>query len=385
MSHTPAEAEAARPRAEWARARRVVVKIGSALVVDRATGQLKATWLNSLADDIAAMVQASKEVVLVSSGAIAFGRGTLGLPKGPLKLEESQAAAAVGQISLAHAYQSLFQSRGLATAQVLLTLSDTEERRRYLNARSTMATLLRLKAVPVVNENDTVATSEIRYGDNDRLAARVASMMSADCLVLLSDVDGLYTGPPVSDPSARLVPEVKEITPEIEAMAGDAGTELSRGGMVTKIAAAQIAMRAGTSMVIASGKRLHPLRTLEEGGRCTWFLAGSDPVAARKRWIAGTLEPKGVLVIDEGAVTALLGGRSLLPAGVRQVIGAFDRGDAVILRSTDGRDIGRGLTAYARADAERIMGRKSADLAAILGYEGRAEIVHRDDMALARP
>ena len=385
MSHTPAEAEAARPRAEWARARRVVVKIGSALVVDRATGQLKATWLNSLADDIAAMVQASKEVVLVSSGAIAFGRGTLGLPKGPLKLEESQAAAAVGQISLAHAYQSLFQSRGLATAQVLLTLSDTEERRRYLNARSTMATLLRLKAVPVVNENDTVATSEIRYGDNDRLAARVASMMSADCLVLLSDVDGLYTGPPVSDPSARLVPEVKEITPEIEAMAGDAGTELSRGGMVTKIAAAQIAMRAGTSMVIASGKRLHPLRTLEEGGRCTWFLAGSDPVAARKRWIAGTLEPKGVLVIDEGAVTALLGGRSLLPAGVRQVIGAFDRGDAVILRATDGRDIGRGLTAYARADAERIMGRKSADLAAILGYEGRAEIVHRDDMALARP
>jgi glutamate 5-kinase len=371
-------------RPEWQKARRIVVKIGSALIVDRATGRLKATWLNALADDIAGLAGEGREVILVSSGAIAFGRGLLGLPKGALKLEESQAAAAAGQISLAHAYQSLFKERGLAAAQVLLTLGDTEERRRYLNARHTIGTLLRLKAVPVVNENDTVATSEIRYGDNDRLAARVASMMSADVLVLLSDIDGLYTAPPAMDPSAKLVPEVRSITPGIEAMAGDAGSELSRGGMVTKIAAARIATEAGTHMLITSGKVLHPIRAISEGATGTWFLAPSDPVAARKRWIAGTLEPRGALVIDSGAAAALAQGRSLLPAGVRAVEGEFDRGDAVRIRTEDGRVLGRGLSAYARKDVERIMGRKSSEIAALLGYEGRAEVVHRDDMALAR-
>ena len=365
--------------------RRIVVKIGSALLVDRATGALNSAWLNSLGDDIAALAAAGKELILVSSGAIALGRGALNLPKGPLKLEDSQAAAAVGQISLAHAYQDLFRARNLAAAQILLTLGDTEERRRYLNARSTIETLLRLKAIPVVNENDTVATSEIRYGDNDRLAARVASMCSADCLVLLSDIDGLYTAPPATNPNARFVPEVREITPEIEAMAGDAGTELSRGGMKTKVAAAKIATGGGAHMVIALGKVLHPLAALSDPKtRATWFLAPSDPIAARKRWIAGTLEPRGVLIIDAGAAAALEAGKSLLPAGVRKVEGDFDRGDAVVIRSADGRDLGRGLSAYARADAEKIIGKKSAEIAGLVGYEGRPEIVHRDDMALAR-
>ena len=372
-------------RPEWTAARRIVVKIGSALLVDRVTGALKSTWLNSLGDDIAALVRDGKEIILVSSGAIAFGRGALGLPKGPLKLDESQAAAACGQISLAHAYQDLFRARGLVAAQVLLTLGDTEERRRYLNARSTVETLLRLKAVPVVNENDTVATSEIRYGDNDRLAARVASMCSADCLVLLSDIDGLYTAPPAENQNAAFVHVVRDITPAIDAMAGEAGTELSRGGMVTKVAAARIATGGGAHMVIALGKVLHPLAALSAPDkRATWFIAPSDPVAARKRWIAGTLEPRGVLVIDAGAAAALEAGKSLLPAGVRRVEGAFDRGDAVVIRSVDGRDLGRGLSAYARADAERIAGKKSSEIAALLGYEGRAEIVHRDDMALVR-
>ena len=369
----------------FATSRRIVVKIGSALLVDRATGALNSAWLNSLGDDIAALAGQGKEIILVSSGAIALGRGTLGLPKVPLKLEESQAAAAVGQISLAHAYQDLFRARNLVAAQILLTLGDTEERRRYLNARSTIETLLRLKAIPVVNENDTVATSEIRYGDNDRLAARVASMASADCLVLLSDIDGLYTAPPATNPDAQFVPIVKEITPEIEAMAGDAGTELSKGGMVTKIAAAKIATGGGADMVIALGKVLHPLAALSDPAtRATWFLAPSDPVAARKRWIGGTLEPRGVLVLDAGAVAALEAGKSLLPAGVKRVEDNFERGDAVIIRAPDGRDLGRGLTAYGRADAERIVGRKSAEIAGLLGYEGRAEIVHRDDMALVR-
>ncbi|MEZ5774578.1 MAG: glutamate 5-kinase [Hyphomicrobiaceae bacterium] len=371
-------------RKEWARSRRLVVKIGSALLVERASGRIKGTWLSSLADDVADLVAEGREVILVSSGAIALGRRLLGLQPGALKLEESQAAAAVGQISLAQAYQSLFRERGLNAAQLLLTLGDTEERRRYLNARQTIDTLIRLKAVPVVNENDTVATSEIRYGDNDRLAARVASMASANCLVLLSDIDGLYTAPPQIDPDARFVPEVGEITPEIEAMAGDAGTELSRGGMVTKIAAARIATGAGAHMVIASGKVLHPLKAIAAGGRATWFIAKSDPLAARKRWIAGTLEPRGVLVIDQGAEGALKGGRSLLPAGVKRIEGQFDRGDAVMIRGEDGRELGRGISAYGQADAVRIIGRKSQEIAAILGYEGRAEIVHRDDLALTR-
>jgi glutamate 5-kinase len=370
-------------RREWTNAKRIVVKIGSSLLVDTASGTLKADWLGALADDIAALRREGREIIVVSSGAIALGRNALKLPKGALKLEDSQAAAAVGQIDLAHAYEDAFRIRGLVAAQVLLTLGDTEERRRYLNARSTMTTLIRLGAVPVVNENDTVATSEIRYGDNDRLAARVASMMSANCLVLLSDVDGFYTAPPGSRADARRLDEVREITPAIEAMAGDAGSELSRGGMVTKIEAAKIAVQGGTHMAIASGKVMHPLRALAAGGG-TWFLAGSDPVTARKRWIAGTLEPKGSVIVDGGAAAALAAGKSLLPAGVMRVEGHFERGDAVVIRNGDGAEIGRGLTAYDHADAKAIIGRKSSEIAGVLGYLGRPELIHRDDMTLKR-
>ena len=373
---------AARP--EWTQAKRVVVKIGSALLADRETGELKGAWLASLMDDVARLAKEGKDVVIVSSGAVALGRRKLGLPKGPLGLEQSQAAAAVGQISLAHAYQELARAHGLTAAQILLTLGDTEQRRRYLNARHTIETLLGLKAIPVVNENDTVATAEIRYGDNDRLSARVASMVSADCLVLLSDVDGLYTAPPGEDPAARHIPLVTEITPEIEAMAGDAGTELSKGGMKTKIEAAKIALAGGTSMVITSGKVANPLQGIADGAPCTWFLAPSDPLTARKRWIAGALEPRGSLAVDAGAERALLSGKSLLPAGVKRILGDFDRGDAVIIRAPDGRELGRGLVAYAKADAERIIGRRSGEIAAILGFDFGPELVHRNDMALNR-
>ena len=371
-------------RPEWAKARRIVVKIGSALLTDRATGHIKTEWLNSLMDDVAELVKAGKQVVLVSSGAVALGRHALKLPKGPLELEQSQAAAAVGQISLAHAYQDLASARGLTAAQILLTLGDTEERRRYLNARNTIEVLLALKAVPVVNENDTVATAEIRYGDNDRLSARVASMVTADCLVLLSDVDGLYTAPPSEDPSAQHIPLVTNVTPDIEAMAGDAGTELSKGGMKTKIEAAKIVLSAGTDMVITSGKIPHPLRAIKEGARVTWFIANSDPVTAKKRWISGQLVPNGQVFLDAGAEKALLSGKSLLPAGVTRIEGSFDRGEAVIIRSADGRELGRGLVAYAADDARRIIGKRSSEIAAILGFEGRSTLIHRDDMALAR-
>lgn len=382
----PSEAElpAVKPRQEWRDARCIVVKIGSALLTDQQTGRLKAEWLASLIEDIAALRGEGRDVVLVSSGAIALGRHALKLPKGSLELEESQAAAAVGQISLAHAYQELANSHGLTAAQILLTLGDTEERRRYLNARNTLQTLLQLGAVPVVNENDTVATNEIRYGDNDRLSARVASMVSADCLVLLSDVDGLYTAPPGSSSDARRLDIVTEITREIEAMAGDAGTELSKGGMKTKIEAAKITRAAGCHLVIASGKGDHPLRQLSEGGPYTWFLAPSDPVTAKKRWISGQLEARGEVVIDAGAERALIRGKSLLPAGVIRVVGDFDRGDCVIIRSEDGHELGRGLIAYARGDAERIIGKKTSEITAILGYLGRDELLHRDDMSLHR-
>lgn len=371
-------------RPEWRKAKRIVVKIGSALLADRATGQLKAAWLNSLMDDVAELAKAGKDVVLVSSGSIALGRHTLGLPKGALELEQSQAAAAVGQISLAHAYQELANARGLTAAQILLTLGDTEERRRYLNARRTIEVLLSLKAIPVVNENDTVATTEIRYGDNDRLSARVASMVSADCLVLLSDIDGLYTAPPNENPNATHIPFVTEITPEIEAMAGDAGTELSKGGMKTKVEAGKIALGAGTNMVITTGKIMHPLRAIADGAKVTWFLAKSDPVTAKKRWLAGQLVPAGQVFLDAGAEKALLSGKSLLPAGVSRIEGHFDRGDAVVIRSAAGVELGRGLIAYASEEAQRIIGKKSSEIAAILGYEGQDTLIHRDDMALNR-
>jgi glutamate 5-kinase len=371
-------------RSEWANAKRIVVKIGSSLLVDGPTGTLKADWLAALADDIAALRAAGKDVIVVSSGAIALGRNVLKLPKGALKLEDSQAAASVGQIDLAHAYEEAFRARSLVAAQVLLTLGDTEERRRYLNARNTMTTLLKLGAVPVVNENDTVATTEIRYGDNDRLAARVASMMSADCLVLLSDVDGLYTAPPGAGVNARRLEEVTDITPEIEAMAGDVGSELSKGGMVTKIEAAKIAVAAGTHMVIASGRVMHALEPLGRRGTGTWFIARQDPVTSRKRWIAGTLEPRGALTVDQGAAKALLSGKSLLPAGVTKVEGSFERGDAVVIRNGAGVEIGRGITAYGHREAKAIIGRKSGEIEKILGYFGRAELIHRDDMVLQR-
>ncbi len=385
MPRTPpfaAHALAARP--EWDRARRIVVKIGSALLADRTTGTLKSQWLASLIEDVASLRKAGRQVVLVSSGAVALGRYKLGLPKGTLELEQSQAAAAVGQISLAAAYQALAGEHGMTVAQILLTLGDTEQRRRYLNARHTIETLLELGAIPVVNENDTVATAEIKYGDNDRLSARVASMVSADCLVLLSDIDGLYTAPPHADRNARHIPIVTEITPEIEAMAGAPGTELSKGGMKTKIEAGKIALGAGTHMVIATGNLMNPLRAIGEGSTVTWFLAKQDPVTAKKRWIAGQLEPRGVIHIDAGAEKALFSGKSLLPAGVTRVEGTFDRGDAIIIRSADGRELGRGLVAYTNKDADRIVGKRSADIEAILGYNGGDELVHRDDMALSR-
>jgi len=361
--------------------RRIVVKVGSSLLVDSSASGLKHKWLASLATDIAGLHKAKCDVLVVSSGAIALGRAVLKLPPGVLKLEDSQAAAAVGQISLARAWSEALGRHGLTAGQVLVTLGDTEERRRYLNARSTIAKLLEWRSVPVINENDTVATTEIRYGDNDRLAARVATMMSADLLVLLSDVDGLYDKPPGENGGAKLVPVVSRITPDIEAMAGASGSELARGGMLTKIEAGKIVTTAGTHMVITSGRVQHPLRTIGSA-RCTWFLTPANPVTARKKWIAGSLEPRGALIIDAGAVKALRGGKSLLPAGVIMVEGAFGRGDAVVVRGPDGHEVGRGLVAYDADDAEKIKGRSSADVLLILGYTGRTEMIHRDDLVL---
>ena len=364
--------------------RRIVVKVGSSLLVDSAAGGLKREWLASLSADIAAVHKDGRDVLVVSSGAIALGRAVLRLPTGALKLEDSQAAAAVGQIALARAWSEALGAHALTAGQVLVTLGDTEERRRYLNARSTIAKLLEWRSVPVINENDTVATTEIRYGDNDRLAARVATMMSADLLVLLSDVDGLYDKPPGSGHDARLVPVVARITPGIEAMAGASGSELARGGMLTKIEAGKIATTAGTHMVIASGRVQHPLEKIGKGAACTWFLTPANPVTSRKKWIAGSLEPRGTLTIDAGAVTALRGGRSLLPAGVIRVDGRFARGDAVVVRGPDGAEVGRGLVAYDAEDAERIKGKSSSDIVLILGLEGRAEMIHRDDLVVGR-
>ncbi len=361
--------------------RRVVIKIGSALLVDRKAG-LKKGWLDAMCADIAKLKAKGVDVLVVSSGAIALGRSVLDLPSGALKLEESQAAAAVGQIALARDWSESLSRDKIVAGQILLTLGDTEERRRYLNARATINQLLKIGAVPIINENDTVATSEIRYGDNDRLAARVATMTGADLLILLSDIDGLYTAPPHLDPEARFLETIAEITPEIEAMAGGAASELSRGGMRTKIDAGKIATTSGCAMIIASGKADGPLSAIENGARSSWFAPSGTPVTARKTWIAGQLQPAGELHVDDGAVTALGAGKSLLPAGVRKVVGLFSRGDTVAIVAPNGREIARGLAGYDADEARQITGRKSAEIEAILGYAGRAAMIHRDDMVM---
>ena len=365
-------------------AKRLVVKIGSALLVDDDSGALRREWLDALAEDIAERHSRGQEILVVSSGAIAVGRRRLGLTNTgrTLRLEEKQAAAAAGQIQLAHAYEQALARHGITVAQILVTPDDTEERRRHLNARSTLSQLLSFRAVPVINENDTVGTAEIRFGDNDRLAARVAAMISADTLVLLSDVDGLYDRDPRDDPSANRLDEVTAITPEVEAMAGVAPVGYSSGGMVTKLQAAKIAMGSGCRMVIADGRGPHPLRRLDAGDPGTWFLPTATPLTARKTWIAGALNPMGVVTVDAGAERALQRGRSLLPVGVTAVTGRFERGDAVAIRNGDGRELGRGLSAYSSEDAVRIAGHKSEEIEAILGYRGRDEMIHRDDLVL---
>lgn len=363
--------------------KRIVVKVGSSLLVNAERGELYSDWLNALAEDLAERAKAGAQIVVVYSGAIALGRTVLKFAKGALKLEESQAAAAVGQIALARAWSEALGKVGLVAGQVLLTLKDTEERRNYLNARATIGKLLDINAVPVINENDTVATSEIRYGDNDRLAARVASMIGADLLILFSDIDGFYDAPPHLKKDAKLIPVISRITAEIEGMAGAAGSELSRGGMVTKVEAAKIATLAGAHMIIASGRKMHPVRAVANGEACTWFLTPANPVTARKKWIVGNLEPRGIIHIDAGAVAALRNGKSLLPAGVVKVAGEFARGDAVLVRGPDGEEIARGLVAYDSEDAAKIVKKSTKEIVLILGYEGRAAMIHRDDLAMA--
>ncbi len=362
--------------------RRLIIKMGSALLVDEEQGAIHHTRLEGLAEDVAALRANGSEVMIVTSGAIAVGRRYLGFAEGALKLEEKQAAAACGQVRLAHAYQQALAGHDITVAQILLTIDDTEERRRYLNARNTINTLLAAGAVPVINENDTVATAEIRFGDNDRLAARVAAMMSADTLLLLSNIDGLYSADPSCNPNAEWIPQVDAITPEIEAMAGAAVSADASGGMATKISAARIAMAAGCHMVIAKGDMNRPVAALEAGARSTWFVPKATPRAARKQWIAGSLQPRGTLIIDAGAKAALTAGRSLLPAGVSQVEGEFQRGEAVTVKDAAGSLLGRGLSAYSAVDARRISGHKTGEIETILGYRGRDAIIHRDDLVL---
>ncbi len=362
-------------------AKRIVIKIGSALLVDRSSGDLRADWLRAIAQDIADLRRRGADVVLVSSGSIALGRGILGLPMTELSLEQSQAAAAVGQIRLARAWQEALAPHDLTTAQVLVTLEDSADRRRYLNSRATLSTLLGFGTVPIVNENDTVATDEIRYGDNDRLAAQVAATVGADLLVLLSDVDGLYTGNPQIDSSAQHLDIIDHITPEIEGMAGDAGSGLSKGGMKTKVLAAKTATASGCAMIIMHGAENHPLKRLLSGAKNTLFTPQTDPHTARKRWISA-MKPQGVLVVDAGAATALATGKSLLPAGLSGVEGRFGRGDPITIQAQSGETLGQGLCRYTATEARAIAGRQSSEIEAVLGYPGRAVLVHRDDMAL---
>ena len=362
-------------------ARRLVVKIGSALLVDRATGRLREDWLAGLTEDVAALRARGTDVIIVSSGSIALGRAVLDMPGRDLTLEQSQAAAAVGQIELARGYAQMLARQGLRAAQVLVTLEDSTDRRRYLNSRATLEQLLRLGVVPIVNENDTVATDEIRYGDNDRMAAQVAVTAGADTLILLSDVDGFYSANPEHDPTARRYEVIDTITPEIERQAGDAGSGLSRGGMKTKLMAARTATTAGCDMAIAEGTRRNPLRTLQQGAPATWFRAQGDPRQKRKQWIAA-MKPRGRLTVDSGAAAALARGSSLLPAGVVTVNGRFGRGDPVELADPAGRILGQGLARYDAEDAGRICRLRTPEIAAVLGYPSRGALVHRDDMAI---
>jgi glutamate 5-kinase len=362
---------------------RLIVKIGSALLVDGTTGEIRSDWLSALVEDLVRCRDRGQDVLIVSSGAVAVGRRHIGVAGRALKLDEKQAAAAIGQIRLAHAYLEALADHGIGVAQILLTTEDTEERRRHLNARATLEQLLAHGVVPVINENDTVATAEIRFGDNDRLAARVAQMISADTLVLLSDIDGLYTADPRFDPSAQHVEEIRAITPEIEAMAGHAPPGCSSGGMVTKLAAARIAMAAGCRVVIARGEALRPLTAIESGSRVTWFIPTSEPRSARKRWIAGAVNAPGILVVDDGAAAALERGRSLLPTGVVAVDGSFERGDVVIVQSEDGHELARGLSAYPSLDARAIAGLNSREIETVLGYSGPDEMIHRDNLVVS--
>lgn len=361
--------------------KRLTIKIGSALLVDGETGQLRKVWLESLAADIAALKANGIEVLIVSSGAISLGRRILGLTAESLSLDQSQAAASVGQIALSQAYRDALGAHDVVTGQILVTPNITEQRRHFLNARTTINTLLDMGAVPIINENDSVATSEIRYGDNDRLSARVATMIEADGLILFSDIDGLYTAPPHLDPTAKHLPLIDKITPAIEAMAGGAASHLSRGGMVTKVEAAKMAVNAGTAMVICKGHALHPLKALFEGGKHSYFVPSDTPRAARKNWIMASL-PTGRVFIDQGALKALRSGRSLLPIGVTKVDGNFQRGDAVAIFDPANGEVARGLASFDGVDAQRIVGRRSQDVLEILGPVSRTELVHRDNLVL---
>jgi glutamate 5-kinase len=365
-----------------ATARRVVVKIGSALIVDPATAAPRDAWLAGIAADIAALAARGVQVIVVSSGAISLARQKLQLTAPKLRLEEKQAAAAVGQIRLAQAWSDALSAKNLTAAQLLLTLEDTEDRRRYLNARATLSTLLGLGCIPVINENDSVATTEIRFGDNDRLAARVAEMLQADILVLLSDIDGLYTADPRTNPNAEHIPVVAAITPEIDAMGGEPPPGYSSGGMRTKLVAARIATQSGVAMAIALGHRPNPLAAIEAGAQCTWFLPAPEGRSARKNWIAGHLAPQGALTIDDGAARALARGSSLLPAGITAVSGHFERGDAVDVLSSTGTRLARGLAAYSSTDTAILAGHRSEDIETLLGFRGRDEVIHRDDLVL---
>ena len=362
--------------------RLVVIKIGSALIVDSATGKARADWMRDLAADVASLRAAGTQVVLISSGSIALGRHHLSLPAGAIKLPEKQAAAAIGQVELAQLWSNALQAHDMRTAQILLAPEDTETRRRHINARTTIQTLLELGFVPVVNENDTVTTYEIRFGDNDRLAARVAGMISADLLILLSDVDGLYTKNPHQSEDAEHIPEITQIDEDIMALGGGANAEFASGGMATKLAAARIATEAGANMVICKGSVSRPVTALLDGARYSLFHRRTSPKKARKNWIAGALDPKGQIVVDKGAQSALLKGKSLLPVGILRLSGQFDRGDLVQIINAEGIELGHGLAGYATAEAEKIKGQKSQVIETLLGYEGRAELIHADDLVL---